>query len=209
MPIRTPKQRRANPYGNDPITEVPKKNIGKLSNRHYIFRNRAPMMEYGMPATVLPRHAKALFIPKFGAKSTRGGKRKGFFFAKYSIQDFSNSNPQYGYDDSQGTVGNFTQLWTTFWNGAGERSIKDSIERAIRDDVANSDILVKAKRKRAGGISLTVAARDSGDAFIVGRELAKAHFKGKSASYKSASKYAARTSWGDIPFNEGAIGYAE
>lgn len=207
MPIRTPEQRRNRPYGDDPMAGVSMEQISKLSERKYIFRQRAPMMEYGFKAVVTPKYAKALFIPKWNARPSKRSSLRGFFFAKMSDQDFTNSNPQFGTSDGAGTVGNFTQAWITFWNGAGEQTLREEIERAVNDDVTNSDILRKTKRRGHGQVSLVVAPQDATTGFLMGRGVTEAHFQKKTAKRKSVAKYVAEEAWGDLPFDNGLVGY--
>ena len=197
MPILNPRERKSDP--SDPMSEVPDEIIDKLSMEPYVFRLRAPIMEYGIRTTITPRPGKKrLFIPTFGLHYPykRRGKGNGgpqnFRFEKINVPDWSFSNPQEP-SGSQGSVGRFTGQWVAFWAGGGADALwKNTIMKGIEGDLddwgAKMGKIVKSK-KSSSKVAQISTFNDSKAAFENGRNLAQAYMKGKARTYAAASRY--------------------
>ena len=197
LPILKPSERAMDP--NDPMSQVPDEVLSKLSEKDYVFRMRAPIMEYGIRTTITPRPGtKKLFIPTFGLnhpwKSKKGGKgdAEHFRFETINVPDWDYSNPQEP-SGSQGTVGQFTGRFVAFWGGGGAANMWNQvISKGITGDLDDwgqaMGKAVKGKRTTKKTISIG-SFHDSYAAFEAGRNLANAYIKGKARSYAQAQRY--------------------
>jgi hypothetical protein len=171
-PILTPQERKSGAgSSNDPIKNVPAEELARLSKRKYYFTWKAPMMEYGLPVTIVPVNAKALWIPVVNSK-------KGFIFAKMSQNQMPNTN-----------AGRFTAYWTQWWTGGGAASVwQGSIKNIIEKDLGRAEREMRKGRKRNKTFTMsTFASNDA--AYEAGRNYAEAYILGKAKSYKQASRY--------------------
>ena len=202
LPIIKPAERANNPM--DPMSKVDPDIIEKLSTEDYVFRMRAPIMEFGLSTTVTPRPGtKALFIPTFKANPRRSGKKGArewttahFRFEKWNQPDWNYRNPQE--PSIKGTtVGQFTTQWVSFWSGGGAAAAWDmKVQQAVNggiDEAAKEmgKVVSRRTRKRRetvgfASFSNNKAAEESG------RNLALAFLKGKATSYKRAANYIAK-----------------
>jgi hypothetical protein len=170
-PILTPEERKAAKNPNDPINAVSEEDLAELSDRKYYFTWKAPMMEYGLPVFILPKQAKALFIPSFNSE-------KGYFFAKSSQNQLPNTN-----------AGRFTAYWTTWWSSGGAGALWDhQIKNVIEKDLGRAEKELSKGRRRKKTFSVSTVS-DNDAAFEAGRNYAEAYIMGKAKSYRQASKY--------------------
>lgn len=195
MPILTPRQRAMDP--NDPMSKVPNEVIEKLSDRRYVFRMQAPIMEYRMKVAITPVNSDFLFIPTMNSRRhrTSGGsyETRNYRFEKYNMPDWDYRNPQ-DPSGSESTVGQFTSAWVAFWNGGGAEQVWDSeiapgIEKGLATG-AGSQINNAAKmvRRRSASIEFSTF-NDNYAAFESGANLARAFIRGKARSYRQAAKW--------------------
>ena len=167
-PIPTPQERAQDP--NDPISLVPKEELDKLSDRRYIFYWKAPIMEYDYGVNILPRYAKALFIPT-------GDPSNPFVFANQATA------LQPGGEESRGA---FTMEWTQWWGNQAADAFDSHLREGLERDVAGAETGIRVgKRTRSGkslGLNVTKnyeAAYESGEAW------AQDYFLRKAAKYRS------------------------
>lgn len=203
MPILTPDQRASNP--NDPMSKVPDEIRDRLSDRKYVFRMQAPIMEYRIKTTVTPRYANFLFIPTFSTQYHRtqgrrsGGKReyagRNYRLEKSNVPDWDYRNPQE--PSGQGsTVGRFTGAWVGYWNGGAadqtwEMEIAPKIQAGIVQ--ANREVAKVSKTRKTSKKSFSISTfNDSSAAFQAGANIARAFIRGKARSYSQAAKYIER-----------------
>jgi len=208
IPILTPEERADDP--SDPMSKAAKDVSEKvwetLNSKEYIFRMRAPIMEYGLSTNITPRPGtKFLFIPTFALNHHKsGGTRKNnvkytsvhYRFESVNHPDFSYRNPQE--PSGQGaTIGQFSAQWVGFWDGGGanavwQNSVSKAINGGIEEAAAKMGTAVK-KVKRSRKSSATIFTfNDAYAAEESGRNLALAFMKGKARSYASAAKYIER-----------------
>jgi hypothetical protein len=204
MPILSPQERLNDP--NDPINaavdDLSDEAWTKLNDEEYVFRLRAPIMEYGLHVNIKPRPGtKALFIPTWkrqfhfsGSKKagTRTATPRNFMFSKHNVPDFNYHNPQEP-SVKGGTVGQFTSQWVAFWSGGGADAsfnlhVKKAVEGGLDDWEKAFGTKVKGTRARKG-IAQMHSFRSKKAAFESGRNLAKAYVEGKARTYASATKY--------------------
>lgn len=198
LPILKPEERAQDP--NDPMSKVDPDIIDQLSDEDYVFRMRAPIMEYGLTTVITPRPGtKALFIPTFKTNIRRTGKKgdysftgQNFRFEKVNVPDWDYKNPQE--PSRQGsTVGQFTKQWVAFWSGGGAQAswdnhVKRGIEGGLDDWGKQMGKKVRGNKTRRFTTSV-MAFNNAKAAEESGRNLAQAYIKGKARSYASASKY--------------------
>lgn len=210
LPIESPRERARNP--KDPMSKVPSDVIDKLSDRNYVFRLKAPIMEYRMRVNVTPKYAKFLFIPTFALNYRRGNKNEGwlkpsnFRFEKHNIPDWSYSNPQEP-SGSDGTVGQFTEQWVSYWGGGGaDDTWRTNVQKVIEKNMGEAEIAMPSSarrrtRKRVSTASITAFASNDA-AFEAGANLARAFIRGKAKSYADAAKYIKKKGFfgGDMEF---------
>lgn len=197
MPILDPITRSEDE--DDPMSKVPDEVIAKLSDKKYVFRMRAPIMEYGIRTTITPRPGtKRLFIPTFGIHHPWKSKKNGlgdaehFRFEKVNVPDWNYSNPQEP-SGSQGNVGQFTARFVGFWAGGGAAKLwNDSIQRGIEgglDDWGQEMGKVVKGNRSTTKIAKISTFNDSKVAMEAGRNLAQAYIKGKAKSLAAAQRY--------------------
>lgn len=204
MPILTPEERLDDP--KDPINaaadELSDEAWMKLNEKHYVFRMRAPIMEYGLRTDIKPRPGtKMLFIPTWKKQFHYTGSRrtgtikatpKNFMFSKHNVPDFNYHNPQEP-SVKGGTVGQFTAQWVAFWSGGGATAsfnshVRGALEGGLGEWEKQFGRSMSGSRTRKGVASFKTFNNKKA-AFESGRNLAKAFVEGKARSYKSASKY--------------------
>lgn len=191
-PILTPEERLTdeNPIGDaDPIHGVDPKVIEKLKPRHYIFYNKAPMMEFGLRAVVEPQWSRILFVPSF-----RSASHGGYYRAMHTVQDFSKANPQDA-SGGRGTVGNFTAAWVGWWKDGADMVWATEIKNVVERDLGRSERemgAIPGRRRASKKVLGLVALTNNEKAFQAGRNYAAAHVYRKADSYKKASTDAQR-----------------
>lgn len=204
LPILKPEERAMNP--DDPMSEVDSEVIEKLSDEDYVFYMRAPMMEYGLRANIVPTNAKFLFIPTFATQYFRDRKARtsrevNFRMAKHNVPNFSYHNPQEpsgagGGKQTDGTVGQFTAAWVGYWTqGPADEVFNMEVQPYIETSMGEAEQWIgkaakqiKSRKVRSVGASFTTFA-DHEQAEETGRNLAIAFVKGKARSYRQASKH--------------------
>lgn len=198
LPILKPAERATD--SSDPMSKVPSEIIDKLSTEDYVFRMRAPIMEYGLKVNIVPVNAKFLFIPTFAVQNLRGKNRKSrtpsnFRFEKHNIPDFEYRNPQEP-SGTDGTVGQFTAAWVGYWSGGGaddvwNSKIKPLIENGLTGREVEAEIgrATKMVRKKRRGTMTISSFNDVVAAQEAGANLARAFIKGKARSYRQAAKH--------------------
>lgn len=207
LPILKPEERLHNPDNpNDPINkayeEMSDEAWDKLNDEDYVFRMRAPIMEYGLMTVITPRPGtKALFIPTdrptyhwsgSKKKGTQTATAKHFRFDKANVPDWDYKNPQ----DPSGagtTVGQFTKQWVAYWAGGGsdatfQNHVRRGIEGGLDDWGREFGKKVKGNRTRRQTAKMHTfksakAAEESG------RNLAAGYIRGKARTFAQASKY--------------------
>lgn len=209
MPILTPEERlhnAANP--EDPINlvhdEVDPEVWDKLNEGSYVFRLRAPIMEYGLSVHITPRPGtKFLFIPTIKTNYHRSGKKDNpsytphnFRFEKYNKPNWNYVNPQEPSVEGT-TVGQFSAQWVAFWSGGGaDATWNSNVQKAISGGIAEAEIemkkVVKRRTRKRRGVANIATFSDAYAAEESGRNLALAFMKGKARSYSQAAKYIER-----------------
>jgi hypothetical protein len=202
LPILKPEARSHDP--EDPMSKVDSDIIEHLSEEDYVFVMRAPMMEYGLRANILPTNAKFLFIPTFEGGRWYRNKKEGtstfgaYRLEKHNIPDFNYRNPQ---DPSgeDGTVGNFTATWVAYWAGGGAEEVWNTqVVPLIEEGFSEAEYYMgRAVRKVKSGknrrVSASISSFASQEAAMeAGRNLAIAFVKGQAASYRQAAKHIER-----------------
>jgi hypothetical protein len=185
-PILTPEERMAD--DNDPISKVDPQIIAKLKKRSYIFKSKAPIMEYGLRAVVRPTNAKWLFVP---TESRLNGpeKFKGFYLAKQTVQNFAYRNPQ---DSSggAGSQGRFTAAWVEWWNTEAPALWDSEISKTIEQGLGRSETeLNRVSHSHARTKVMGIGVFNSeAKAFESGQKLAKAYIYRNAQSYAAAAR---------------------
>jgi hypothetical protein len=198
LPILTPEQRALDSTDAMSKLKDDPELLEDLSQERYVFRMQAPVMEYGMHVTVKPVFAKALFIPTWKKTKARKNKKgvashdaRHFRLEKFNYPDFTYRNPQDPSGNRGGTVGSFTALWVSYWNGGGAEETWDTmiaprIQGGLTKGIDGE--LKKMSKRRKTGMSFTTF-NSTHAAMENGTNLAHAFMRGKSRSYKQASKY--------------------
>lgn len=161
-PIPTPDQRAKNP--DDPMSIVAPEERAKLSKRRYVFRWKAPLMEYRMPVTIAPRSGQYLFIPTFRSE-------QGFIFHQGSVRQNSGNDL---------TAGAFTTEWAEFFGGRGQQIAGETVQRMVEEEYQQASM---QWRKTARSRKVTVgiqAANDARAAFEAGRKASQTYLKKQS-----------------------------
>ena len=199
LPILKPEERAQDE--SDPMSKVDDDIVSELSTEDYVFVMRAPMMEYGLKANILPKNAKFLFIPTFDGGRWYRNKKEGtsrfgaYRLEKQNIPDFNYRNPQDPSGDD-GTVGNFTSVWVAYWAGGGaddvwNTQVKPMVEAGFDEAehfMGRAVRTVKAGKSRKATVRLSTF-NSSEAAMEAGRNLAIAFIKGQAMSYRQASKH--------------------
>jgi len=177
-----------------------------LSDEDYVFYMRAPMMEYGLRANIVPSNAKFIFVPTFATqyfrdRKTGTSRETNFRMTKHNVPNFSYRNPQEpsgagGGKQKDGTVGQFTAAWVGYWTqGPADEVFNMEVQPYIESSMGEAEQWigkaakqVKSKRVRSVGATFSTFA-DHDKAMETGRNLAIAFTKGKANSYRKASKH--------------------
>jgi hypothetical protein len=168
-PILTPKERRANATGisgNDPIQDVPQKNIDRLQKIPYYFYWKAPIMEYGMSVYIKPVNAKRLFVPLEGAKN-----------------NFILSQGLYVGNPGGQNTGAFTKFWLAWWATQAPSIWDEEIRKTIEKDLGRTPLEEAGGRYRTKAVSLTNGPTAYRQAFEKGKDMAMDHIQKVSRRY--------------------------
>lgn len=202
LPILKPEERSHDQQ--DPMSKVDDDIVEQLSTEDYVFVMRAPMMEYGLKANITPKNAKFLFIPTFDGGRWYRNKKEGtsrfgaYRLEKMNVPDFNYRNPQ-DPSGSDGTVGNFTATWVSYWAGGGAdevwmTQIKPMVETGFNEAehyIGRAVRQVKSGKSR--NTNMRLSTFNSAEAAVeAGRNLAIAFVKGQAASYRQAAKHIGR-----------------
>lgn len=173
--IPTPMERMGRD-SNDAIKLVPMQEIAKLSQRNYIFRWKAPIMEYNTPVNIVVKHAKALFIPT-------GIVSKPFKFATSQRINSPGGNV---------STGRFTSFWVSWWSTNADIVFEEKVRNIIENDLANIPI---GSRKRAKTATIMTRAGKAGfDTYMkIGEAETLKYMENRSAGYKRMSRTSARS----------------
>lgn len=131
-----------NPAPTTAYTGVPSKYLRKLSQRKYVFWNKAFMMETGKPVTIKPRHGDFLFVPFNGEQSRDGVNDRGFVMWDASKKGAIVSRP------GQSTKGQFTSFWLKWWSSAGSDMMQAEMSKYVTMDIDKAMVEV-AKRAQS------------------------------------------------------------
>jgi hypothetical protein len=165
-PIPTPTERYEDPDNdNDAIKGVRREIIDKLSERAYVFHWKAPVMEYGTTITSQPVYAQMLFIP------TRNRARG------YDLKSSNTANP----GKAAGTVGRFTETWTSWWASMSGAEFDKHVKPVLEDRLASAEQGIRqGQRLRSKGAIGIRAATDYEKAMAAGHEWAYQNLQGRS-----------------------------
>lgn len=171
-PILTPEERASDPYNTgDPMAGVDAEDIEQLSGRTYYFYWKAPMMEYDMTVTILPKFAKALFIPMWEAEN-------GFIFSKSAI----------GGAGGEATTGAFTAQWVAWWEAVAPAVFERGVKRSIENDLGAAEKeLGRATRGKGKKFKLGAVTNERA-AFKNGKLMAEQYIRNRASSYTAAAK---------------------
>lgn len=167
--ILTPTERRQNATGisgNDPIQDVPIKNIKKLRKVPYIFYWKAPIMEYGMSVHITPVDAKRLFVPMWGKKN-----------------NFILSEGHYVNNPGGENTGAFTAFWLNWWATQAPDVWDKEVRQTIERDLGRTPLEATAARYKTKAISLSNGPTAYRQAFEQGRDKAMDHIERVSRRY--------------------------
>lgn len=171
--IPTPEQYKQ--MGDKRFSIIPDDELAKLSGRRYVFRWKAPIMEYNLRVTISPRWSDALFVPT-------GDASRPFIITRAQVVV---DNP--GGDNT----GMFTSFWTGWWGSAGQKIFEEQVKTTVENDLGKipMETVTRKFRKTTGKTLKLTTFSDAEYAFESGKEFAQAYVLGKSKSYSSANKY--------------------
>jgi hypothetical protein len=149
-PIPSPEERAKD--SGDPMSSVPPEVRARLSKRRYVFYWKAPIMEYRMNVTIVPKHGRFLFIPSFR-------QDKGYLFHPGPV------NLRAG---SSNTAGAFTAEFIDFFSGPGQEIAGERVNRMVQAEAEQA----VGKRPRTKSFSIK-AANSNTAAFEAGRQSAE------------------------------------
>lgn len=181
-PNPTYQQRRDSTVGWDGIRTISEQEFLKLNEKggkvRHTFFWKAPMLEYGITRTVLPRNPETrLAIPS-------GGKLNFTFVAFVTTQAPGR------------TKGNFTEAWTTFWATQTEDKWDQVLGKQITEDAARrltNAIDQGAPKPRSRMRTFKASAMGGGSesaAFEQGRRLAMGAMKAHTNSMRAIERAA-------------------
>lgn len=134
-----------NPRPTVASTGVPSKYLAKLSNRKYIFWNKAYVMETGQTVEITPKSGNLLFIPFYGQPAMDGSKRTFMMFP-------GNAQLRPG----RSSKGTFTSFWMSWWAHSGNEIIEHDMEKNVTIDLAKAE--AEAAKKAAAQAMMKPAA---------------------------------------------------
>lgn len=172
QPILTPRERQNNP--NDRMSNVSGEDIAKYSSRRYIFRWKAPMMEYMMETVITPRWAKRLVFPE----------------VDWSGKLRVTTGPIFKTAGGENTHGSFSTLWAEWWSSQADQVFERSVGKIVEEDMADSvrNAMRRNKSSRVTVASISTVATASA-AMAAGRAMAETYLKSRSRSYRASSNY--------------------
>lgn len=122
-----------NPRWTTKDTGVPSRFLKKLSNKKYLFKNRAFVTETGRSVNIAPKDGgKYLFIP-FGPgvapKNPDSPTAKyGFTYYNYETKGPLKVKP------GRTNVGAFSKFWTAWWSTEGQYKLTESMQADVLED---------------------------------------------------------------------------
>lgn len=176
LPIPTPEMKKA--MGDKNLSLISDADLAQLSDRRYVFRWKAPIMEYSLRVSISPKYAQALFVPT-------GNANRPFIITRQQIVI---DNP-----GGQETTGRFVSFWTSWWSQGAPKVFDETVKKIVEKDLGRTPVEA-ISRKRSKKVGLVTTA-DFEAAFENGRELAAAYIDGRADSYNQASSYIERTFW--------------
>lgn len=120
----------ANPRPTTASTGVASKYLKFLSNRKYVFWNKALVMETGMEVNIKAKHGDFLFVPFYGNPSY--GK---YMNSRGYMMWNSKANGPIRSVPGQNTRGNFGALWDGWWGTTGSKQMGQQVQRNFDRDV--------------------------------------------------------------------------
>lgn len=149
--------REPNPQPTAASTGVSSIYLQKLSDREYIFYNRAYVMETGQEVEIHPKNGNFLFVPFYGQAPLDDKNNKGFMLWNATRNGPIVTNP------GRKTQGNFSQFWMLWWQADGEALMRAKMTEAINYDVAiavqeASRAMQATALKPVEAVSVTAAA---------------------------------------------------
>lgn len=130
-----------NPKPTPTSTGVSSKYLSKLSNRKYIFWNRAFVMETGQTVEIHAKNGDFLFVPFRGQAPRNPLNRKGFVMWNTSKLGPIHATP------GRTSKGNFTSFWMNWWAAAGSEMIEQDMRKSIAMDTER--VMAEAAKRSA------------------------------------------------------------
>lgn len=130
-----------NPRPTTRSTGVPSKYLRRLSNRKYVFYNKAFVMESGQEVTIDARNGDYLFIP-FRHEPPRGKYENTRGYMMWNARKYGPVKAMPGRD----VRGNFTKLWGTWWASTGGPMMEGDM---VKDFNVDMDRILAASAARA------------------------------------------------------------
>lgn len=115
-------------------------NTGK---KQYRFKQKAMVYETGISVKILPKDAKALFVPLIEGVdgATAEERRKGYAWRKHS-----NTSP----GDTSDSTGHFASFFVAWWSEVGHGHMERSMEAQVKGDLERSHIDITAASRKGG-----------------------------------------------------------
>jgi hypothetical protein len=135
-----------NPKPTTQETGVANVYLRKLSQRKYIFWNKAFVMETGQPVEIKSRQQHGmLFVPFNNKQANNPLNRKGFVMWNTHKLGPLVVTP------GQNTKGNFTTFWMNWWGVQGQNVMEESMRRNVTMDIERAEVAIEkeAAAKRA------------------------------------------------------------
>lgn len=113
-------------------TGVSQEELQKLSDRRYVFYNKAMVMETGMEVEIVGRHSNVLFIPFYGNPSPDASKRdveRGFTLYPWPKKGPIKTRP------GKKVAGSFTAFFEGWWKTAGMKSMNQQGDLEFNEDI--------------------------------------------------------------------------
>lgn len=130
--------RNRNPHPTTASTGVPSKYLAKLSQRKYIFWNKAFVMETGQTVEIKSNRGEKglLFVPTPGNNSP-----KGFVMYPTRMKGPIFNTP------GRAVQGNFTAFWQSWWAQAGSKIMEMEMRKMVEYDIKRAQMQADRRAK--------------------------------------------------------------
>lgn len=140
-----------NPRPTTASTGVKQEYLRHLSNRKYIFWNRALVTEMGTEVNISAKNGKWLFVPFYGNPSySNPNNNRGYMM--WNSDQFGPIKATPG----RTKVGRFGALWDGWWSGVGDSMLSNKVYEQYNDDlkaaIAAAEIRAKRRSMKPSGL---------------------------------------------------------